>query len=440
MPSTRSPMSSRVSTSSPSRPPPVQTQHHRSQQPTRMRHAHHTPGIITLPQAKLGESGPSSASSASPSRHSSPRSTPPSSVDKPVPTVEQGEGKRRRRTKANRAETPLKAEAVFAETLADAPEQAVSASDNSDNAGAAAAATPSKSARRRRGRANRQPSPPLPPDASASSGLDQPAPAFASTTPPRSDFAALAGHSRSVPPDPLSVRQHQYSLADAWDMPAVPQQSSDKPKESLSWQQELLRSGSLNSHSRNGSNSKAGDSPAARTRSRTAKSTANPQPASNTNKSRPPLTTSVSDYGTSTNPTLNWQQEMLLRTDDAQLVQQQSSSTNASSTLTPARQRRNQIKDSITFGVAGLDLSEDDTDVFGSSASTPRRQQHQQQQRPRAQQSTPVLSTGSTGYSTPVKVAPEARYAGPTFHNSPAPSLLPVPSFLLRRKAEGVAN
>ncbi|BGP02643.1 Proteophosphoglycan ppg4 [Rhodotorula toruloides ATCC 204091] len=434
-------MSSRVSTSSPSRPPPVQqtqrTQHQRSQQPTRMRLAHNTPGIITLPQAKLGESGPSSASSASPSRHSSPRSTPPSSVDKPVPTVEQGEGKRRRRTKANRAESPLKAEAVLAEALADAPEQAVNASDNSDNAGVAATATPSKSSRRRSGRANRQPSPPLP-DASAASGLDQPAPAFPSTTPPRSDFAALAGHSRSVPPDPLSVRQHQYSLADAWDMPAVPQQSSDKPKESLSWQQELLRSGSLNSHSRNGSNGKAGDSPAARTRSRTAKTTSNPQPASNNSKSRPPLTTSVSDFGTSTNPALNWQQEMLLRTDDAQLVQQQSSSSNTSSTLTPARQRRNQIKDSITFGVAGLDLSEDDADVFGSSASTPRRQQ--QQQRPRAQQSAPVLSTGSTGYSTPVKVVPEARYAGPTFHNSPAPSSLPVPSFLLRRKAEGVAN
>ncbi|BGP31952.1 hypothetical protein JCM10296v2_003731 [Rhodotorula toruloides] len=434
MPSTRSPMSSRVSTSSPSRPPPVQTQHQRSQQPTRMRHAHNTPGIITLPQAKLGESGPFSTSSASPSRHSSPRSTPPSSVDKPVPTVEQGEGKRRKRTKASRAETPLKAEAVLAEALADAPEQPVNASENPDNAEVAATTTPSKSSRRRRGRANRQPSPPLF-DASTASGLDQPAPAFPSTTPPRSDFAALAGHSRSVPPDSLSVRQHQPSLADAWDMPAVPQQSSDKPKESLSWQQELLRSGSLNSHSRN--NGKAGDSPAARTRSRTAKSTSNPQPASNTTKSRPPLTTSVSDLGTSTNPALNWQQEMLLRTDDAQLVQQQSSSTNASSSLTPARQRRNQIKDSITFGVAGLDLSEDDADVSGSSASTPRRQQ---QQRPRAQQSAPVLSTASTGYSTPVKVVPEARYAGPTFHNSPAPSSLPVPSFLLRRKAEGVAT
>ncbi|GEM07338.1 proteophosphoglycan ppg4 [Rhodotorula toruloides] len=350
-----------------------------------MRHAHNAPGIITLPQAKL--------------------------------------------------ETPLKAEAVLAEALADAPEQAANASDNSDSAGAAATVTPSKSSRRRRGRANRQPSPPLP-DAP---GLDQPAPSFPSTTPPRSDFAALAGHSRSVPPDPLSVRQHQHSLADAWDMPAVPQQSADKPKGSLSWQQELLRRGSLGSHSRNGSTGKVGDSPAARARSRTAKATANPQPASNTIiKSRPPLTTSVSDFGESSNPALNWQQEILLRTDDAQLVQQQSSSANASSTLTPVRQRRNQIKDSITFGLAGLDLSEDDTDVFGSSASTPRRQQ-QQQQRPRAQQHAPVLPTTSTGYSTPVKVVPEARYAGPTFHNSPAPSSLPVPSFLLRRKAEGVA-
>ncbi|GAA5944716.1 hypothetical protein JCM3775_006478 [Rhodotorula graminis] len=426
--------SSRSQSPAPSRQPPStprQSSRRPSTQPTRSKQQHHHPGqqqqqqirtLLSPPRSPKVDSPP--PASASP-RHSL---VPTTQVDH----AKLDDNKRRRRHKQNRAETPLKHEASLSSSDDSAPVQAPATTTVDSSA-----ATPSKSARRRRGKSTRQPSPP-PHDGTE---LEHPAPVFPSTTPPKTDLGALAHHSRSVPPDPFLQAPR---LDAAWDMPAVAASGTDSPKQNLSWQQELLRSGSTRSATR-------GDSPVARPRSRgvssNAKDSRSNAQAASAAKSRPALHTSHSESGTTgAGPSLNWQQELLLSMDPAGTVQQQPSQAQQQQQLgapagtTPARQRRNQIKDSITFGLSSVDLSEDDTDVFASPGS--RRGGHAGASRG-GRSAQPA--SAPTSFSTPSKAqqqqaAPaslvEPRYAGPTFHNSPAPSSLPMPSFMLRRKVD----
>lgn len=383
------------------------------------------------------------------SARASPRHSPaPTKVADPAKRDD--DAKRRRRHKQNNAESPLKHSASLnsssSSSSPDEPAPGVAAADAASTT-EASNATPTRSARRRRGKATRQPSPP-PHDGT----LEHPAPVFPSTTPPQTDLGALAHHSRSVPPDPF-LQAPRFDAA--WDMPAVAAGGgADSPKQSLSWQQELLKSGAASGATTG--RTPRGDSPVSRPRSRGVAARdsrpggapAVPSAAAAAGKApRPALHSSHSETGTTgAGPSLNWQQELLLQMDPAavgqqqiQQQQQQQSQLGAPAGITPARQRRNQLKDSITFGLGTLDLSEDDTDVFASPGS-----------RRSGRTATQAASSSSsfkavTGLSTPTRpqqlaapvVAPvEPRYAGPTFHNSPAPSSLPVPSFMLRRKVD----
>ncbi|GAA6049591.1 hypothetical protein JCM3770_005024 [Rhodotorula araucariae] len=408
---------SRSASPAPSRLPPAtpRSSPRRATQPTRMKHAHphhHHPASVALPHSAKLESPP--APSLNPARPSPRPATEPDHA-------KADDNRRRRRAKQNRAESLLK------HSVDDSSDDHSLA--HPEGTADAAAATPNKSSRRRRGKASRQASPP-PTEADAAPVLEQPVPSFPSTTPPQTDLGALAHHSRSVPPDPFL---HPPRFDDAWDMPTV---AGDAFKQNLSWQQELLRNGSVNSRD---TGRAKGDSPVARPRSRDVagrdtRTGGSPSSASSssTGKPRPPLHASLSENGTTgAGPSLNWQQELLLQMDPAATAQQQPPA-NAAAGLTPARQRRNQIKDSITFGLSNLDLSEDDNDVFASPGS----RRSGQQSRGRTQPS----SVAATGFSTPTKPQQlaEPRYAGPTFHNSPAPSSLPTPSFM-RRKVDAVA-
>ena len=390
------------------------------------------PGIITLPQSSKHLSSRSSSPRSSRPQLPPPPQPEPTALAKPADIVNgaaiAGQTKRRNREKksTHTTDSPLK--------HATAPEEAVL-----DVAATVAPDSPTKSSRKRRGgRAARQPSPPMPPTADAN--------LFAAPPPPPTSS------SRSLGQDTTTRSAHYNALLnveDEWDMPVLhisgnqqQQDKSLKPKESLSWQQELLRAGSNNSSSsttaRNGNNG----SPVSRPRSRVqpAKDLRPAPMTSNNNsagRSRPALTTSHSDSFPSTSSSsssLNWQQELLLRTDEVQLVQQVTATTTTSTatavtSVTPARQRRNQIKDSITFGIATLDLAAaSETDVFSNAPASSNRRQKRA-----------VAPQGVVDnlVATPTKsaAAVEPRYAGPTFHNSPAPSALPMPSFMLRRQA-----
>ncbi|GAA5960400.1 hypothetical protein JCM21900_003540 [Sporobolomyces salmonicolor] len=407
--------------------------------PARSRPQQHTPGIINLPQPKSLDAT-SSVASSNASRHSgsSPRPKSTSLPDKPLPTldlsaVKSNEVKKRRRAKGPKPESPLKQSStpglVEVPPLAsgDAP------ADDSSNL---------TQGRRRRGRANRQISPPLP---ESDSSPEHPQPALLSTTPPQSGYDSnTLHHSRSFPADSSFPRHHQHphsqfsgtqSSGDEWDMP-IGKTEVGKPKESLSWQQELLQSGASTTH--NKVRAKA-DSPLARPRSRGVG--ARDTRFAPSSKPRPALHASVSDNSAvSGGPSLNWQQELLLNTDiQASLLSDRhthSSSPTKNSNLTPARQRQQRIKDNITFGLGDLDLNDSEEydldDVFASPASRQNSGRRQNRSRTAPSPATAVV------FSTPTKQSPapaEPRYAGPTFHNSPAPSSLPVPSFLLRRQA-----
>ncbi|GAA5860109.1 hypothetical protein JCM1840_001889 [Sporobolomyces johnsonii] len=410
--------------------------------PARSRPQQHTPGIINLPQPKSLDPT-SSFASPNPSRHSSssPRPKPTALSDKPLPTLDatpgkSNEAKKRRRAKGPKPDSPLKQSSTPA--LVEVPPLADGDAHADDSS------TPTKS-RRRRGRANRQTSPPLP---ESDSSPEHPQPTFRSTTPPQSDYDSISlHHSRSFPAD-SSSHHHQHprsqfpgaqSSGDEWDMP-MGKTEVGKPKESLSWQQELLKSGASTNHNKVRAKT---DSPLARPRSRgVGGRDARSAPSS---KPRPALHASVSDNSAvSSGPTLNWQQELLLNTDlQTSLLNDRhthSSSPTKSSNLTPARQRQQRIKDNITFGLGDLDLNDSEEydldDVFTSPAS--RQNSGRRQNRSRTAPSTATAVIFSTPPKQPQAPA-EPRYAGPTFHNSPAPSSLPVPSFLLRRQAAPTA-
>ncbi|BGP16051.1 hypothetical protein JCM10213_006813 [Rhodosporidiobolus nylandii] len=424
--------------------------------PTRMKAHSNTPGIITLPQPKTGELSSPNSNPRHPSSGSSPARPPATTLSATDAShVKDQEGRRRRRAKQNRSESPLKPSAADAEALLAL----------GDDAAPTATDTPTKARRRRGGRANRQASPPLP---EANSVL---APTvFPSTTPPQSDYDPLShDHSRSVPPDPVILHNvpsrarfpEPQSSGDEWEMPAVPKQGAqDKPKENLSWQQELLRSGSTGSRP---SQPRGNESPASRPRSRVngqnAHTTGSTSSAASTGgKTRPALHhASISETGTAAGgPSLNWQQELLLQTADLSTLHQPSPVKPAApgSLMTPGRARRYQAKDSITFGLGDLDLEDDVLlvdDVFASPGRGGRGQPPHMMggSQLSSRRSTNPSSVAATGLSTPTRpqaqqsqqlaqmatLPVESRYAGPTFHNSPAPSSLPVPSFMLRKQA-----
>ncbi|GAA5958911.1 hypothetical protein JCM8115_000686 [Rhodotorula mucilaginosa] len=421
------------STASPlARPSPASavaasTPRHQPASPSRQARHAAVPGIITLPQSSSKHSSSRSSSPARSSRHQlAPPQPEPTALAKPADIVDgpaiAGQTKRRNREKkstTSSTDSPLRRDAT-------APEPA---------APDAAPDSPTKSNRKRRtGRAARQPSPPMPPTADANLFAAPPPPPTTSTSRSLGQDATRSAHYTAL-----------LNVEDEWDMPVLniggnqqQQDKSAKPKESLSWQQELLRAGSNTSSAttaRNGNNG----SPVSRPRSRVQPAKdLRPAPMTSNNsagRSRPALATSHSDSFPSTSSSsssLNWQQELLLRTDEVQLVQQvtaTTTTTTAVTNFTPARQRRNQIKDSITFGIANLDLAATaaETDVFsGAPASSNRRQK-------RAAITPQVVVDNLV--ATPTKTAVEPRYAGPTFHNSPAPSALPMPSFMLRRQA-----
>ncbi|GAA5983168.1 hypothetical protein JCM11641_006833 [Rhodosporidiobolus odoratus] len=415
--------------------------------PTRIKNVSTIPGIINLPQPKSQDSPPSSPNLRHPG--SSPRLKHTATLDKPLPTLHDPahkdvEGRRRRRGKQNRMESPLK---QVVDTEEDpAPIQPVSSSPPAD--------TPTKARRRRGGRANRQASPPLPEQQPTS-----PEAPFPSTTPPQSDYDPLSSiHSRSVPLDPILSQQLRprtrlpdaQSSSDEWEMPAAAK-TGDKAKQNLSWQQELLRNGSSTANGSKQRGSGGNESPASRPRSRVSGKDARTTgsvgslssftSSSGITKVRPPLHASKSEHSTAGGPSLNWQQELLLQTPDLSTLRQPSPVKPSS--LTPARQRRFQNKDNITFGLADLDLDADEIamvdDIFSPSRGGRSQPPHLSQ--PSSRNGAGAFFVAATGPTTPVKTleALEPRYAGPTFQNSPAPSSLPVPTFMLRKQGAPIA-
>ncbi|GAA6061221.1 hypothetical protein JCM10212_002680 [Sporobolomyces blumeae] len=434
--------------------------------PTRtpQRQLNNVPGIINLPQAKSVDPASSAASSSNRHRSSCRPPVPQPQVEKPTasldsqlahPSSGSGEPKRRRRAKKTPAVDSLVPNVDG--SLVSSGSTSLPVDENGVDH-----STPTKS-RRRRGRATRQTSPPLPDSADPLTSGE-----FSSTTPPQADLP-LPGlaHSRSVPPH-LPVQAFHHSLSssseDEWDMPAVARQSGPtaaQPKEALSWQQELLRT-APNGHASTRSRDQV-DSPKTRpSRSRNTVPGASRHGAPKA--ARPPLQSSQSDTAapaSSGNPALNWQQAMLLSSDlqTSALTDRRvhsSSPTKPShpqvnSGMTPARQRQHRIKDSITFGLSDLDLSEFDGELEPSHSdvgyqspvsrhnSTTRRHGHHAST---SKGGSRRVSPPAVEFTTPTKTAGaglevvgEPRYAGPTFHNSPAPSSLPVPSFVLRRQA-----
>ncbi|GAA5907759.1 proline-rich nuclear receptor coactivator motif-containing protein [Sporobolomyces salmoneus] len=266
-----------------------------------------------------------------------------------------------------------------------------------------------------------------------------------------------------------------------------------EPKENLSWQQELLRSAAAPSSgsSPRGASTRVTtfESPRSVHPRPTRHSVPTPRlphhghhhSHSNSHSTRPVLhpslsdttpsstTTSTTATANSSSTTLNWQQEMLLQTEHLQTsslserrqnnsspTKQSTSSASSSSIgnggggggngtvtgggVSTQRQRQQRMKDSITFGLSDLDTSEFDHHHSGAGVGITRRNSLGRRH-PSTAVTTPrkhreQVELVSTLTTTPTKqqemLGP--RYAGPTFHNSPAPSSLPVPSFVLRRQ------
>ena len=187
---------------------------------------------------------------------------------------------------------------------------------------------------------------------------------------------------------------------------------------------------------------------------------------------RPHLSGAVSDSAVlpATGSTLNWQQELFQSNANStsfdQAIespsvvshkrQQSPTKSSSSANLNSNHSRKQQAKVDQTFGIANLDFNP-------PSAPSPRTQQPRngsttdrqakssktslKSPKPSRSSSNSLLppstptpqSKSNSGTSTPrgssaASAGGEARYAGPTFHNSPAPSSLPMPSFLLKRQ------
>ena len=221
--------------------------------------------------------------------------------------------------------------------------------------------------------------------------------------------------------------------------------------EPLTWQQTSL--------------STAAPSPAARTpapeRTRSAKPSNKPSAKKEKVAPRPHLHGSASDSAAlpSTGSPLNWQQELFQSNPNSSSSFDQPIETTTKRQHSPTKQshpntqntKRQSAKDDETFGLANLE--------FNPASPRPQRTPHSTSTNDRSTKpsksslkspkpsrsssnsllppSTPTSkSTSNSGTSTPRSaLGPgETRYAGPTFHNSPAPSSLPMPSFLLKRQ------
>lgn len=457
--------------------------------------------------------------------------------DKPLPTLDHSRSTASAQEPKKRRRQPKKAAGMIPEPASSSDENqtvalSIPAPAHDHDRVEVEQQTPTKARRSRRGRANRQTSPPIPeallletPSTSERApvaGEEYPS-TFSSTTPPQADSLLSHQESKSVPPELAQnhpgyrSRQHRQfqqhaSSGDDWDMPlngsngaASAGNSSERfnePKEGLSWQQELLKASAPPSrqHSVKGNGtsrirSSGTGSTAVAPRQPTARHSL-PAPRAHHHQQhqhqgpvhahhqskpkRPTLHPSLSDSNAAGgNPSLNWQQEMLLQTEHLQTSTLSTAVTHnhhndrrvhsasptkpsssvgpaftasSASKLTPARQRQQRIKDSITFGLNDLDISSADTSPHEEELE-PRSHHHvsrhnsvghNHNQRRHAtaitsphRPSPPTQIVQLESVVTPTKGSSDSlgpRYAGPTFHNSPAPSSLPVPSFVLRRQ------
>jgi hypothetical protein len=424
---------------------PRTTTSHRSNTPTRSsRPAHLIPGIINLPHPRNHKSSTSPSDSVSP-RH-------PSS---PSVSATQRSSRKSRSRNANENHSANSTKNAPASPLKFATSEAVlvTAADSSTPSTSPPIfqTSPSKG-RRSKNRASRQTSPPLV-DMTTSPQLLTPAIPTSTSDKPAFEYdPSVSLLSRSAPSTTADVSLHQHhnhrhqqppeyqSSSDEWDMPKADPRT--RTTGNLTWQQQGL------------SRSTGGDARnriVARSESRSRVASGNSSGredrrdanAGGGGKARPHLNGSVSDSSSS----LTWQQELLQQSDSAPRYAPSSSPTKSqlnshqhsqggSGNVTPTKLRRQRQKDEETFGIGGLDLTGGDhvyDDLFSPSTPPHSQNRHQQQYANSAPRPRPAATM-----STPTKV--EARYAGPTFHNSPLPSSLPVPSFLLRRKAMEVVQ
>lgn len=143
------------------------------------------------------------------------------------------------------------------------------------------------------------------------------------------------------------------------------------------------------------------------------------------------------------NPNLNWQEALSSHSTPAYNSGALSPAKNGSSATIS---RRQQLLDESTFGPApGSPVAHSLTDVFSSALNTlsprasPARRPSPASQS--AQTATPTRNTSSSALgASSGGESVEPRYAGPTFHNSPAPSTLGIPSFLAKKRAAAAAS
>lgn len=147
---------------------------------------------------------------------------------------------------------------------------------------------------------------------------------------------------------------------------------------------------------------------------------------------RPPLSGSVSDSAAATTTTtgLTWQQELLQSSAPSAAASPFSSAT-AGAVPSPSKLRRQLLRDEMTFGGGSLSLNSPSSSSDSASVQFPIDDLPSPVRQPR---------TLPNGYSTPTKGPAVERYAGSNFMNSPSPSSLPAPSFLLRRAPVVVAK